>query len=335
MRRAMNRLVCTCLFLTACIARHPGGDDAASPDAGSADAGGGPTLAERVAAAEAAAGGAACVSIKPFYWEIGDKDAPLASGSFDTQADTAMDIASASKFLFGAYVVELNQHDLSQIDHRAMTMGSGYVHMDYLSCVHATTVDDCLSRNNNDVQETGDLDRFFYNSGHFQHYASAALGLGPDDDAALAIDIGDVLGNELGIAYSSPQLAAGGHMSASDYARFLRKILAGGLAIRDALGADAVCTRPGKCPGAIYSPAPYAWHYSYGHWVEDDASIGDDGAFSSPGAFGFYPWIDASKTYYGIVAREDKSSLNAYVDSAVCGRAIRKAFLTGTAGTAP
>ena len=30
-----------------------------------------------------------------------------------------------------------------------------------------------------------------------------------------------------------------------------------------------------------------------------------DGAFSSPGLFGFYPWIDAGKTYYGVLARYD------------------------------
>jgi hypothetical protein len=84
-----------------------------------------------------------------------------------------------------------------------------------------------------------------------------------------------------------------------------------------------------------YSPSPLAWHYSYGHWVEDEPGTGD-GAFSSPGKFGFYPWIDASKTYYGIVAREDLTpggtiQTAPYYQSALCGRAIRKALLTGVA----
>ena len=56
-----------------------------------------------------------------------------------------------------------------------------------------------------------------------------------------------------------------------------------------------------------------------------------DGAFSSAGAFGFYPWIDTSKRYYGIVARQDFFSARAGVDSAYCGRVIRKAWVTGTA----
>jgi CubicO group peptidase (beta-lactamase class C family) len=136
----------------------------------------------------------------------------------------------------------------------------------------------------------------------------------------------------LNIAYGSPQLAGGAHMSAADYAQFLRKIISGGLAIKEHLGEDPVCTLPGaSCPTAIYSPAsPYNWHYSWGHWIEDDSSIGDDGAFSSPGAFGFYPWIDSSKQYYGILARRS-DTIGAYKDSAMCGRLIRAAFLTGIA----
>jgi hypothetical protein len=62
--------------------------------------------------------------------------------------------------------------------------------------------------------------------------------------------------------------------------------------------------------------------------VEDDPA--GDGAFSSPGAFGFYPWIDATKTYYGIVARHVVGA-GSYLESAQCGAALRRAFITGTA----
>ena len=77
----------------------------------------------------------------------------------------------------------------------------------------------------------------------------------------------------------------------------------------------------------MYSPFPEQNHYSVGHWVEDDPVHGD-GAFSSPGAFGFYPWISANRVAYGIVAREAHVS-KAGSDSVVCGRAIRKAWTTG------
>ena len=62
--------------------------------------------------------------------------------------------------------------------------------------------------------------------------------------------------------------------------------------------------------------------------MEDDPVVGD-GAFSSPGAFGFYPWIDASKTYYGVLARQGAAGTG--VDSVNCGRLIRKAWVTGVA----
>ena len=81
----------------------------------------------------------------------------------------------------------------------------------------------------------------------------------------------------------------------------------------------------------MYSPFGSSFHYSLGHWVEDDPTTGD-GAFSSAGLFGFYPWIDASKTYYGIIARFQVRSPGAGAASQACGAQIRKAWKTGVAG---
>ncbi|HET8871960.1 MAG TPA: hypothetical protein VFM48_16065, partial [Aquabacterium sp.] len=101
-----------------------------------------------------------------------------------------------------------------------------------------------------------------------------------------------------------------------------------------------VCTNPKACPGdALKAPIPAteAWHYSIGHWVEDDPAVGD-GSFSSPGAFGFYPWIDSAKRYYGIIAREERKGIfsddpdgKPAVRSVECGRLIREAWETGHA----
>jgi hypothetical protein len=83
-----------------------------------------------------------------------------------------------------------------------------------------------------------------------------------------------------------------------------------------------------------------AWHYSLGHWIEDDPLVGD-GSFSSPGALGFYPWIDSNSTYYGLLVREDDTAetSGAYegYQSAVCGRLIRRAWMSGVeqTGAAP
>ena len=117
-------------------------------------------------------------------------------------------------------------------------------------------------------------------------------------------------------------------MSASAYAKVLRKMLSGELLMGSMLGSHPVCTNPITCPAAVLAPLPPAesWHYSIGHWVEDDPAVGD-GAFSSGGAFGFYPWIDASRTYYGLIARV---AVGGALDSVYCGRLIRKAWLTGS-----
>src|SRR5206468_10474115 len=102
----------------------------------------------------------------------------------------------------------------------------------------------------------------------------------------------------------------------ADYARMLRKILAGDLKMHDALGMDPVCTNA-SVPGcnAVPGASPLnvtgeAWHYAMGHWVEDDPQVGD-GAFSSAGAFGFYPWIDRGASFYGILARDSRNESQA------------------------
>jgi len=74
-------------------------------------------------------------------------------------------------------------------------------------------------------------------------------------------------------------------------------------------------------------------HYSIGHWVEDDPEAGD-GAFSSAGAFGFYPWIDSRVRWWGVLARLDLhvgTEPGPGVESMFCGRRIRAAWVSGEA----
>ena len=105
-----------------------------------------------------------------------------------------------------------------------------------------------------------------------------------------------------------------------------------GADLGDWLGRSAACARPAGCPAgeALYSPGPddETWHYSLGHWVENDPERGD-GSFSSPGAFGFYPWINADRSLYGVVARA--AGAGSGLASARCGRLIRQAWRTGVA----
>lgn len=298
---------------------------------------------ERInAATQTAQNNSFCVAIRPFYWEIGDQSAALVSasvGGATYTASTNMPIASASKWVFGAYVAQLRAGQLSMDDISALTMNSGYTNFDESSCIRllqpiqdAETVNQCFQSDNskggvNSDYQANHLNHFYYNGGHFQQLA-VSLGLGSLNNASLQTAVQAQLGSDFGFTYGTPQLAGGVNTTAANYAIFLRKILNKQLAIYDLLGQHAACTQLSSCATAVYTPAPAkeSWNYSIGHWVESDPVVGD-GAFSSAGAFGFYPWIDKTKTYYGVLARS--AAPGSGFESASCGRLIRKAWVTG------
>jgi hypothetical protein len=305
----------------------------------------GPDTATRTLAANSTAQSSsnACAAIKPFYWETGDRTQRLASGSVNQSgnattytADTLMSIASASKWLYGAYVAERRSGMLSAQDIQFLTFNSGYTSLAAVGdCTQTDTIASCVARGDNDVQTAAHVDHFYYNGGHMQKHASLSGGmnLGAMDNAALAAEMRRLLGSDINLSYSQPQPAGGVRTTATDYARFLRKLLNSQLQMAALLGSHKVCTNtanPTACPTALNTPITNGldWNYSIGHWVEDDATRGD-GAFSSAGAFGFYPWVDVSKTWYGIVARSD--ALGGGNESADCGALIRKAWVTGVA----
>ncbi|HQW09455.1 MAG TPA: hypothetical protein PLK05_09785 [Steroidobacteraceae bacterium] len=305
-----------------------------------------PTTAQRTAAATqtAQSGTNACAPIRPFYWEVGDRNSGLASGSVNSTTDptvytvdTQMAIASASKWIYGAYVAQLRAGSLTDEDIRFLNFRSGYT--SFSRCLPAQTVDECVAYQNNGEYHPVADGLFSYGGGHMEKHASLN-GLGPLDNASLASEIRAKIGTDVVLGYAQPQLAGGIFTTAGNYARFLRKLLGGELMLGSLLGTHAVCTNPATCPQALNTPVPASesWNYSLGHWVEVDPAVGD-GAFSSAGAFGFYPWIDASKTWYGIVARkqllpagqDEDATLGEGARSAQCGRLIRKAWVTAVA----
>jgi hypothetical protein len=329
---APTRLRCAAFTLTtlSLAACGGGGGDAGTPF--------GTDIAKSTqAATTTAANNSSCVAVKPFYWEIGDKAGMVANASVNApgslvsySASSVMSIASASKWLYGAYVVErrgaagLNGSDIKFLNFR-----SGYT--SFTSCSTNDTVGSCAAAASNGTYTAANDGKFFYGGGHMQAHANL-LGLGALDNTTLATELQTQLGSDVAISYTQPQPAGGVRTSADNYARFLRKLLGGQLRMGAALGSNAVCTNPATCSNALSTPIPgnESWQYSVGHWVESDPAVGD-GAFSSAGAFGFYPWVDAGKRYYGVVARVDFLSATAALDSVRCGRLIRKAWATGLA----
>lgn len=292
---------------------------------------------QRIAAATATAQSTTndCARAAPFYWEIGTRNAKMASGSVGSgiTSSTVLRYASASKWLYGAYVVQRRAGVLSSTDVQMLTMKSGYT--SFSICRPDQTVDSCLARGNNGLYSASTDGRFYYDGGHMQKHASL-IGLGAQNNAGLTAALSSQLGSDVVVNFSQPQIAGGGLGSAETYARFLRKLLDGRLRLGGMLGSFSVCTNPVTCgpDQALYTPMPpdESWLYSLGHWVEADPLVGD-GAFSSLGVYGFYPWIDADRTYYGILARD--RAPNGARRSALCGRQIRKAWSTGVAQQTP
>ncbi|MFT3666037.1 hypothetical protein [Piscinibacter sp.] len=327
---ARHRLLVPAGALAALLSACGGGGGGGGENAG-------PTLAQRSTAAKASAESTtnACAAVRPFYWEVGDAAAAQASGSVDAAggavhwtADSVMPIASASKWLYGAYVAQRRGGALTADDVRFLSFRSGYI--DFTACERDATVQSCAEAGDNNRYTASADGRFSYGGGHMQQHA-ARNGLGAYDNAGLAAEMRRLLDPGMALGYSQPQLAGGAATSAAQYARVLRGILGGRLVMHDLLGSNATCTNPATCPTAINTPVDPAlsWSYSIGHWVENDPASGD-GAFSSAGAFGFYPWIDASRRWYGVLARSDLAA-GAGGASAECGALIRRAWMDGVA----
>lgn len=286
----------------------------------------------KVAAARATAeNNLFCTAIQPFYWEIGSASSSLGSGSTgngSVNATTALSIASASKLVFASYLLEKLNGSLSANAVKALNFTSGY--STFTSCLGYSTVASCYAGVTASV--AGNIDKFYYGGGHMQKIAAVDLGLGALNATGLASELSNFLGSDIGISFSIPQPAGGVLITASGYAGFLRKILGGNLRMLQFLGLNSVCTNIAICPNAaVYTPIPSSesWSYSMGHWIENDATNGD-GAFSSPGLYGFYPWISSDKSRYGILARYNTGT-NAYWESVECGRLIRRAYAVGVA----
>lgn len=313
--------------------------------------------AANIAAATATANhnGLCGAPVAPYYWEIGDQNGTVVSGSVGSDssgkavtADTMLSIASASKWVYATYVTQVRgaADRLTAQDVNFLHFTSGYTNIDSpgTACPRTSapnTVNECLTQSNaqgeafsaRDPATTG---TFYYNGGHMENHASQMTKLGNVTVNSLGKSMQTVLGSDINITYTQPLMSGGIRTSAGDYALLLRNILSGALAMRDALGTNAVCTRASSTCNAAFSPIKENWHYSIGHWVEDDAKTHGDGAFSSPGAFGFYPWIDQSKKYYGIISRSGSASQSGQQEgyaSVQCGRLIRHAFVTATEQT--
>lgn len=285
-----------------------------------------------------AANGADCNDIRPFYWEIGgDTGGPVVSGQVGgttVARNTQIRIASASKWVFGAYVLEryygLPAGSAGATIISALNMQEGHTSFSPGLCALTAYVNGCHLIGANDNVEAGKVGYFNYGGGDGQYIAAdtGLLGLNARNATTLLSEVNSYLSLGADFEYSFPAVAGGMRSSAKDYAAFLQNLMDGTYVMSSYLGDSPVNTQCADCNSPFGTVDA---HYSYYHWIEDQtggnlpngtAVSAGDGVFSSPGALGFYPWISADKQTYGIIATDDAS----FQESYVCGVAIRDAY---------
>lgn len=319
----MNTRVQKALFILSMATLTTG----CGPNIGGGGGGGGEPIDPLEAVRRTANQNQLCKRLGNFYWSIGDADGKLGSGQIGTAYDenTRMPIFSASKMLFGAYVIERLNGNLNPSIIEGLNFTSGYAEDGLVLCDTTDTVGSCFD-NELDNFQAGRAGTFHYASGHMQKIAAQDLGLASLSEQEFADEIMAYLGTDLAVEFDAfvlgehlgPLAAGGMQTSASAYEGFLTEVLADELVFLDYLGAHATPTQK-----------RHSYDYSMGHWVEKFPN-GDIDAYSSIGALGFYPWIDSTLEYWGVIARLDtQSPVGAADDSELCGTKMRKAFMTG------
>jgi hypothetical protein len=281
---------------------------------------------------------ASCTPLGNFYWEIGSGTGPIYgfSRGSTVSATTVIPIASASKWLYaGAYVQSKGYANLSSDEKKRLNFTSGYIDELTTLCGDAgTTVSACYGPSYKDVTyrplQNG---RFFYNGGHLQKLALDDIGARKGTGLASVMDwVNAKLGTTLPESDSDVAVAGGFSGSAAHYRFFLTQLINNQYELSSKLTVDAV---PAWNGGLNVSYTPWTGgqaHYGLGHWIEGETVNGTWSltGHSSPGAYGFYPWVNAAKTRYMVLARNRQLAANEEGEkSRVCAQTIRKAYELG------
>ncbi|MFZ5748450.1 MAG: serine hydrolase [Pseudomonadota bacterium] len=208
----------------------------------------------------------------------------------------------------------------------AFTSGFNTRDTNLLSCVYNayTTLDLCIRRIYIGNVDTVPGSTFFYGPHHMQ-VAAGML------DAADTGDFGTIFARyvttPLGLIDTSyalqsaanPWAAAGGESTAEEYSVIMRALLNGTLItdLDNFFAPRTLTATKGEVPDAVLANNGSQWEYAQGSWVECEYGTGGanyatqcatDKINSSPGAWGFTPWIDRKNGYWAVIATEDHDS---------------------------
>ena len=315
--------------LTAC-----GGGGAKPPPGGDSSA--------RFDAVDAAMNAAYATHDVPIGLAVYDRDGvkvhELMLGGFS--GDQRVAIASASKLVSGVVLLRLVDQGLLTLDSTtAQVLGWSWANgaitlrqlLSFTSGLHpnnactgnpGTTLAECAEIISQAPVLAPPATRYDYGSTHL-HVAGrmAEVVTGTPWNSVFAQQLGDPLGLSTEAQYytfprraigtSNPLLAGGLRMTMNEYAKVLRVVFAKGQAPGTPQISSALFDEQSRqpYPGVTIGASPAeangsGFKYGLTTWLECATPVTGCESLSSPGAFGFTPWIDRAAGYYAILGME-------------------------------
>jgi len=281
----------------------------------------------------------------------------------ETSPETFHDIASASKWMASAAILRLVERgELSLDDHPqryidwwtddpgdprsqvtlahllAFTSGFG-ASAAAVRCANRArqTLGEC-AREMYDDGYAHDAPGETYHYGPIHMHVAALMAEGATGKSWSAIFADEVvapLGLHPDTAYTKagpnhPRIAGGIATTGDSYATFVRAQLAGSYlsGSLDALAADRTPSGDVQIAFSPLTAADLEWHYGFGVWRECPApewegACDEHVRISSPGAFGFYPWLDRRHAYWAVMSARRGLFAGAAEDSVRAGLVLQ------------
>lgn len=340
------------LILTCCLAACGGGGDGTNPPATPPPVVQPDPFADvdRAASAAFTAQGISGMGLA-IYDAAGNKRFEKMYGDF--APDRRIAIASASKMVAGLTLLRLVEQGFLSLDsttgavlgwtgpqgaitlRQLLSFTSGLPREASCTLLAGITLADCVTSISQMDLVAAPGTRFDYGSTHLHVAARMAevvtgQAWGEVFAAQLKAPLG--LGSEMtfyswplqALGTSNPLVAGGLRATLNEYARVLqlelnRGVYQGNRLIGDALF-DAQATEP--FPNATIGVSPFQdagidFHYGLAAWLECPPPAVNCAVLSSPGAFGFTPWVDRDGGYFAILAMEVSESQSGIVEFSV------------------
>jgi len=268
-------------------------------------------------------------------------------------ADQRVAIASASKMVAGLTILRLVDQGFLALNsttgdvlgwtgpqanitlRQLLSFTSGLPREAPCTLIPQTTLADCVDTISGMTPVAAPGTRFDYGSTHlhvaarmaevvtgdswaeiFQAQLKTPLGLGPDMLWYTA--------PRQATGTDNPLIAGGIRATMNEYASVLQLEFNRGTYGGNRLIADGLFTEQGTepYPGAVIGASPFTaisldFHYGLAGWLECTPPAVDCGVVSSPGAFGFTPWVDRPGGYYAIIGMEISESQSGVVNFSV------------------